>query len=194
MSKHHLTRRGLLLGSLGAWSLAGCSNSASPRVYTLTTELGTALAGGPATLSVVGAAIPKYLDRPQIVRRGGGNQIEVAEFDRWAEPFGDMVTRVLIGDLSLRLPKTQVFRDDSPTATAASVSVQLDIARFDPDPDGTVVLALRWTLRSTAVLAEDSPRLTAKPASDSIPDLVVAMSDAMGKLADRIAAAAAGAS
>lgn len=191
------TRRGFL--SIGLVSaavgsaalLAGCSTSPTPSIYTLAIQPGTQLAGGPSSLSVVGAAIPKYLDRPQIIRHGGPYQLDVSEFDRWGEPFGDMVTRVLIGDLAQRLPKTQVFRDESPTATNAVASVQVDISRFDPDPDGTVVLVARWTLRGTNLIAEDSNRLTVKPASDAIPDIVAAMSQALGQLADRIAAAVA---
>ena len=192
-----MTRRGLLsvglgLGTLGSVaSLAGCAGSPQPRIYTLAIQPGTQLAGGPATLSVVGAAIPKYLDRPQIIQHGGPYQLDVSEFDRWGEPFADMVTRVLLGDLAQRLPKTQVFREESPTATSSAASVQLDISRFDPDPDGTVVLVARWTLRGANLIAEDSNRLTVKPASDAIPDIVAAMSQALGQLADRIAAAAA---
>ena len=191
------TRRGFLsigLASAAVGSaalLAGCSTSPIPSIYTLAIQPGTQLAGGPSSLSVVGAAIPKYLDRPQIIRHGGPYQLDVSEFDRWGEPFGDMVTRILVGDLAQRLPKTQVFRDESPTATNAVASVQVDISRFDPDPDGTVVLVARWTLRGTNVIAEDSNRLTVKPASDAIPDIVAAMSQALGQLADHIAAAVA---
>ena len=54
-----------------------------------------------------------------------------------------------------------------------------------------LVLAARWTLRGASLIAEDSTRLTVKPASDAIPDIVAAMSQALGQLADRIAAAAA---
>ena len=192
-----MTRRGLLSVGLGLGTLApvaivaGCSQSPQPRIYTLAIQPGTQLAGGPATLSVVGAAIPKYLDRPQIIQHGGPYQLDVSEFDRWGEPFADMVTRVLLGDLAQRLPKTQVFREESPTATNSAASVQVDFSRFDPDPDGTVVLAARWTLRGASLIAEDSNRLTVKPASDAIPDIVAAMSQALGQLADRIAAAAA---
>jgi uncharacterized protein len=190
------TRRGFLsigLGApmLGLALLAGCADSPQPRIYTLAIQPGTQLAGGPSSLSVVGAAIPRYLDRPQIIQHGGPYRLDVSEFDRWGEPFGDMVTRVLVGDLAQRLSKTQVFRDSSPTATNAAASLQLDISRFDPDPDGTVVLVVRWTLQGKALIAEDSNRLTVKPASDAVPDIVAAMSQALGQLADRIAAAAA---
>ena len=133
-------------------------------------------------------AIPKYLDRPQIVRHGGAYQLDVAEFDRWGEPFGDMVTRILVGDLAQRLPKAQVFKADSPTATPAAATLQIDFSRFDPDPDGTIVLVARWTLTAANGVTEDSNRLTVKPASDSVADLVAAMSQALGLLADKIAA------
>jgi uncharacterized lipoprotein YmbA len=184
-----VTRRGFVL--VGLLGLAGCATSAPPRIYTLAMKPGTQQASGPASLSVVGVAIPKYLDRPQIIQHGGAYQLDVAEFDRWGEPFADMVTRVLIADLSQRLPKTQVFRDDSPTATNAADSLQVDFSRFDPDPDNTVVLAARWTLRGGSLLAEDSNRLTVKPASDAIADIVAAMSQALGELADKIATAVA---
>jgi hypothetical protein len=50
------------------------------------------------------------------------------------------------------------------------------------------VLVARWTLTAATGVTEDSNRLTVKPASDSDPDLVAAMSQALGLLADKIAA------
>jgi uncharacterized protein len=117
-------------------------------------------------------------------------QLDVAEFDRWGEPFGDMVTRILVGDLAQRLPKTQVFKADSPTATAAVATLQIDFSRFDPDPDSTIVLVARWTLTAANGVIEDSNRLTVKLPSDSDADIVAAMSQALGLLADKIAARA----
>jgi uncharacterized protein len=195
MTEVHVARRrflliGFLSAGLGILSLAACSASPKPQIFSLAIQPGTELGGGPASLAVASAAIPKYLDRPQIVRHGGAYQLYVAEFDRWGEPFGDMVTRILVGDLAQRLPKTQVFKADSPTATAAAATLQIDFSRFDPDPDGTIVLVARWTLTAANGVTEDSNRLTVKPASDSDADLVAAMSQALGQLADKIAASA----
>jgi uncharacterized protein len=184
-----VTRRRLLLVALAGAAFAGCSTSAPPRLYTLASRPGPTLAHGPATIAVRDVALAKYLDRPQIVRRGGVYQLEAAEFDRWGEPLSDMVTRVLIEDLSQRLPGSQVFRDASPTATDAQATLEIDISRFDADPDDTVVLAARWALRHGEQPGPaQSARFTAKPASKSTTDLVAAMSDALGQLADRIAA------
>jgi len=87
-------------------SLAACSTSPKPQIFSLAIHPGRELEGSRASLAVASAVIPKYLDRPQIVRHGGAYQLDVAEFDRWGEPFGDMVTRILVGDLAQRLPKT----------------------------------------------------------------------------------------
>src|SRR5947209_19217962 len=135
MTEAQMTRRGflsvsLLAAGIGMMDLAGCT-SPTPQIFSLAIQPGTELDGGPATLAVASAAIPKYLDRPQIVRHGGAYQLDVAEFDRWGEPFGDMVTRILVGDLAQRLPKAQVFKADSPTATPAAATLQLDFSRFD---------------------------------------------------------------
>jgi uncharacterized lipoprotein YmbA len=184
-----VSRRCLLLVVLAGAALGGCSTSTPPRLFTLASRPGPMLAHGPATIAVRDAALAKYLDRPQIVRRGGVYQLEAAEFDRWGEPLSDMVTRVLIEDLSQRLPGSQIFRDASPTATDAQATLEIDISRFDADPDDTIVLAARWALRRGAQPGPaQSARLAAKPASKSTADLVAAMSEALGQLADRIAA------
>jgi len=52
------------------------------------------------------------------------------------------------------------------------------------------VLVARWTLSANNVVAEDSNRLTVKPPSDSDADIVAAMSQALGLLADKVAARA----
>ena len=48
--------------------------------------------------------------------------------------------------------------------------------------------AARWTLTAANGVTEDTNRLTVRPASDSDADLVAAMSQALGLLADKIAA------
>jgi len=58
---------GLMSAGLGMLGLAGCSTSPTPQIFSLAIQPGTELETGPATLAVASAAIPKYLDRPQIV-------------------------------------------------------------------------------------------------------------------------------
>jgi uncharacterized lipoprotein YmbA len=132
--------------------------------------------------------IAKYLDQPQIVRHSSEHELTLADLERWAEGMGDMVARVLAEDLTARLPGAQVFVGDGPATVQADVRVELYVERFDPDPDGTVILAARWTIRrgnGTARLGVE--RITQRPTSSSTSDLVAAMSDALATLADRLA-------
>ncbi len=195
MMRPNGTRRGflalcLMSAGFGVFALAGCSTSPTPQLYSLAIQPGTRARGRPRNPSgCQRRPIPKYLGRPQIVRHGGAYQLDVAEFDRWGEPFADMVTRTSWwAILAQRLPKAQVFKADSQTATAAAATLQIDFSRFDPDPDSTIVLAARWTLTTANGVTEDTNRLTVKPASDADADLVAAMSQALGLLADKIAA------
>jgi uncharacterized lipoprotein YmbA len=52
--------------------------------------------------------IPSYLDRPQIVTRGAGYEMEVADFANWAEPLKDSFGRVLAENLADELGTNKV--------------------------------------------------------------------------------------
>jgi uncharacterized lipoprotein YmbA len=74
------TRRGLFGMAIPTF-LTACSSPA-PRVHTLTAVSGGAVGGRPLTASVALVDIPKYLDRPQIVRRLGSVEFGLNEFER----------------------------------------------------------------------------------------------------------------
>ncbi|MFE0758329.1 membrane integrity-associated transporter subunit PqiC [Inquilinus sp. NPDC058860] len=169
---------------------AACS-STPPRVYTLTTAPGAQGPGGgrPVTASVAAVDIPKYLDRPQIVRRSGAVELGVEEFERWGEPLADMVQRVLADDLAARLPAGSVVTTSRTLSGDEALTVELALSRFDPDPDSTVVLEAQWRVRRKAGgrARTETARITRRPTDDSTAAQVRAMSDALGELADRIA-------
>jgi hypothetical protein len=179
-------RRFVLLG-LGA-ALAACGSSRSPTLYTLAAEPGAQFprALPPADLRIVEVA--QYLARPEIVRRNGAFELDAAEYERWGEPFDAMVTRVLLEDLALRLPGTALAIASSSVALRGEAAVGVAIARFDPDPDGTVQLEARWTIdRGAKLPAKVQLERIARPGGTTATDLVGAMSDCLATLADRIA-------
>ena len=181
-----LSRRAALAVLLAG--TAACS-SPPPKVYTLTTVPGVAIGGRPETASVALVDIPKYLDRPQIVRRSGTVELGLDEFERWGEPLDDMVQRVLADDLTARLPAGSVVTTSRTLSGDEAVTIELALGRFDPDADGTVVLEAQWRLRrkSGGRARTETARITRRPADDSIAAEVRTMSDALGELADRIA-------
>ena len=62
--------------------------------------------------------MPGALDRPQIARRLGPNQLEYAENERWAGPLDDMIRRVLAADLRPGCPAGTVLIDNDLSAAA----------------------------------------------------------------------------
>jgi hypothetical protein len=186
MRRLHPSRSAVLAGLLAA--LAACS-SPPPRVYTLAAMPGTPPGGRPVTASVAAVEVPKYLDRPQIVRRSGTVELGVDEFERWGEPLANMVQRVLAEDLTARLPAGSVVTTSRTLSGDESLTVELAIGRFDPEADGTIVLEAQWRVRGKARgrAATETARITRRPADQSTAAEVRAMSEALGDLAYRIA-------
>ena len=183
-----MRRRALLLASLGA-TLAGCA-SPDPAVYTLRAVPGAVLSSGPAAVEVARPGLAGYLDRPEIVRDSASNRLTLNSGERWGEPLGDMVGRVLALDLTQRLAGSSVFTEAGTISVDPSATVQLDIQRFDLDTSGSVVLLVQVAAekgRSHDPSSTRSIRVAVMPVSNGTPDVVSAMSAALGQLADQVA-------
>jgi uncharacterized protein len=191
MTEHPTRRQALLVVALAA--LAGCRPTPPPSLYTLVALPGTPSARPVPPFALRAVVVPRYLDRPQIVRHSTNIELSTNEFERWAEGLDDMVTRVLLEDLSLRLPGSQITVFGSAVTARSEITVAIDIARFDPDPDGTAVLEARWTIdRSDAPTSVRLERISVHSATMNAADLVAAMSDCLAQLSDRIVRALAG--
>ena len=179
-----MKRRIVLLGL----AATACS-SPEPAYFTLAAVPGRAQPGGPRLIELRRPGLAGYLDRPEIVRSGGDYRLRLAGGERWGEPFGDLVGRILAEDLSQRLPGSSVFTAAGSISAQPDASVELDIQRFDADASGTVTLlaqaAVSRARRSNA--AAQVIRLTRQPTGASTAELVAAMSAALGALADTVA-------
>ena len=180
-------RWALLLGAtLALW---GCA-SADPAIYTLRATPGQPVGGGPVAIKLARPGLAGYLDRPEIVRDSSVNRLQITSGERWGEPVGDMIGRVLALDLAQRLPGSSVFTEAGTISVDPSATVELDVQRFDLDAGGLVVLLAQVAVeqgRSHDPSATRSLRLTVQPAGASTPQLVAAMSDVLGQLADQVA-------
>ena len=175
----------LLLATL----LAACT-SPNPVLYTLAVVPGTAQPVGPHTFEVRRIGLAGYLDRPGIVRSTDDYRLSIATDDRWGEPFGGMLQRVLGQDLSQRLPGTSVYSDAGAISADPDMILEVDIQRFDADSSGVVVLAAQISLRRGGDRQNSqtrSIRLTITPASSSTADYVAALSKGLAQLADMVA-------
>ena len=191
-----MRRRAVLLGVLAA----SCA-SPEPAYYTLAPVPGAAVSGasgsarpaggGPRTVQLRRPGLAGYLDRPEIVRGGGPYQLRVADTERWGESLESLIGRVTAENLSTRLPGTTVFTEAGSITADADATVELDISRFDADASGQVVLVAQVSVqrgREPEATRTRTLRLTATPTSSGTAQLVAAMSQALGQLADEVTA------
>ncbi len=184
-----MTRRRLLPLLLLAL-LAGCASPA-PELYTLAATPGAVRHTGALSIELRRIGLAAYLDRPGIVRANAGYRLRVTDTERWGEPLGGMLDRVFTEDLVQRLPDAVIFAESGAISTRPGTVLEIDVQRFDPDADGTVVLLAQLAIRrddGAGTGIARTLRLTATPAGPSTADLAAALSAVLGQLADQVAA------
>jgi uncharacterized lipoprotein YmbA len=139
----------LSLIAVALLAVAGCGTTPPSTFYQLEETASTQLSGLERGIAVgVGPVnLATYLDRPQIVIRGVGHQLELSEFNRWVEPLTDSISRVIIVNLSNMLESTRVYKIPRRNKTIPlEFRIEIDIARFDGMLGGDALLVGRWTL------------------------------------------------
>jgi uncharacterized lipoprotein YmbA len=180
----------LLASQVGLVGLVGCGWTPPPRLYTLVAVPGPVIDNAPRTVGLASVRLPMYLDRPQIVRSTDDVEMQLTEAERWAEPLPAMVERVLAQNLSQRLPGTTVLYGRDAIMLPGAPVIELNLGRFDMDSTGSVVLAAQAELRrgtTSGAVTRLAPRHTIAPRSRETRDMVHALSEALGRLADDLA-------
>jgi uncharacterized lipoprotein YmbA len=215
-------KAGLVCAILGnAAMMSACVSTAPMRFYVLTASAESAEpapGAGPVELRIGRLTIPGELDRPEIVRGLAGNQLQIADQDRWAAPLDDMIRRVLNEDLAhgkgSGTPAQAAPAVAAPGSAARNVG--LDIEQLLPAADCSVSLRATWTAPAPSAAAETSAsasgskpvssgpaqaaaqplrgtiefRTTAATGACAASDVPAALSSALGELAERLRAAA----
>jgi len=176
----------LLFGLLLATSLAGCT-SPNPTLYVLAPLPGTAQSGSAATVELREIGLARYLERSQIVRSSEGYRLDVLSNEWWGEPLGAMLSRVLVQELTQRLPGSTVFGESGAITVNPVATVAVNIQRLDADATGAAVLIAQVEVSGKST-ATRNLHLTVTPPAAGTAGLVEAMSQATAQLADAIAA------
>jgi uncharacterized lipoprotein YmbA len=132
----------------------GCAGrSKQARFYVLTPEAGSALQMNkkPGIVSDLAIGIspvtlPKYLKKQQIVTRSGNNELQLAEYDRWAGKIEEDIGRVIAENLSHLLGTDKVVAYPAMEAIAKDYDIKIDITRFDGQLGGDIELSVRWSV------------------------------------------------
>jgi len=175
--------------------LGACTSTPS-RFYILNTlstsetRAATAAERGPV-IGVGPITLPKYLDRPQIVTRASRNQLALGEFDRWAEPLQENVSRVLGENLALLIPTDHILLNPWPRSAPVDYQVTVEVRHFDGWLGGESVLLALWSILDGAERQLISKRafLNAPVGGRDYEAIVVAMNQMVESLSRDIAAA-----
>jgi len=166
---------------------AGCT-SPNPNLYTLAVVPGPARAGAPPRIELRLIALAHYLDRTQIVRSSEDFRLDVLGNDWWGEPLDSMLSRVLVQELSQRLPASTIYGENSAISETPDASVELNVQRMDADRSGALLLLAQVAVtRGGQVVQARNLRFSVPPQGVGTVGLVAAMSTAVGQLADAIA-------
>lgn len=133
--------------------------------------------------------LPGYLDRQELVSRITANRLDVAENNRWAEPLGDNLSRILAQNLSALLGADNVSLYPWPSDLRPAYQVEIEVLRFEPDSARSADLTARWTLRDVptrAILSVKESELTEPLKGPSTEESVAALSELLGKLSCEI--------
>jgi len=196
-----MRRIGMAVVSVSAWLASGCSVLAPQqdvsRYFVLTPVVETSAVGAaPAadgtrlTLGVGPVIVPAYLDRLEIVRRSGQNQLILSSTGVWGEPLDRNVQGVVSANLVRLLGDVEVVPYPSFTATGIDRQISIAILRLDADEHDTVSLDARWTIQRLAGKAPAEVReshIVQQAADGSTASMVAAMSQAVGALSQEIA-------
>jgi uncharacterized lipoprotein YmbA len=175
--------------------LAGCGVTKPSRYYLLTPveEQGAGTVSTPSPAVGIGpVAFPAYLDRPEIVLRSGGNELNYAGSNRWAEPLKTAFNRTLAENLSIMLPTDRTVIHPWSRSTMLDYQVIVDVTRFDADAAGAVTLTAAWELirsSDSTVMKRNKTTYTEAAGSTDYPAVVAAQSRVVERLSRDIAAA-----
>jgi uncharacterized lipoprotein YmbA len=136
-------------------------------------------------------ALHPYLDRLQIVTRASRARLILGEFDQWAAPLQDTITRALAENLSLLIPTDRVLLHPWSRTAEPNYQVRVEVEQFDAGPSGEVVLAAQWRILSPdeKELVMRKARLTAAAGGQDYEATVIAMGSTLEALSQDIAAA-----
>ena len=142
---------------------------------------------------VAPAAVPALVDRPQLVLRAGENQVIWLEQQRWAEPLGAQMSRVVAEDLEALLAGWRIATRDE-ALPAPECRVTLDVRRFEMSRAGPAVSDVLWRVACAGGFARTGQLGSSEPvgypiAGDALAPAVAAHARVLDRLSREIAQA-----
>ncbi len=170
--------------------VTACS-SPPARFYALSSPTPSAGSASGPSVAVGPVVLPTVVDRPQIVVHTGANEVRLDEFNRWASPLPEDITRVIAANLAQELATGRVWPSSQSGQATADYQVRIDIQRFESTLGDAVLIEALWTVRRVAGDSSKNGRsLIREPtAGGDFEALVAAHSRALARVSRDIAVA-----
>ena len=169
--------------------VAACSSSPPARFYTLNAAAAPATTPSDVSVSVGPVAVPTVVDRPQFVITTGANQVALDEFNQWAAPLQNNISRVVAENLVGMLGTPRVTLFSQTLGGDAMYRAGIDVQRFESMPGEAAILDAFWTVRRSRDGASQMGRTTVREAAAEAgyAALAAAHSRAIARLSQDIA-------
>ncbi len=187
MSHFHRLR---FIVALCATLVAASCASPDPKLYTIAPVPGTELSGGPKVVALHGVGVAQYLLRSPIVQSSADYRVVLMANEWWGEPIDAMLGRVLVEDLTQRLPQSTIYSSASAVTGSPEATIEIEVQRLDLDREGHLVLIAQGSVSFKNRESADtrSFRISQPLPSPGVEGQVAATSTALAQVADRIAA------
>ena len=170
--------------------LSACSfRSPQSQFYVMNSTGLNSLSDKKISVAVSRVKVPDILDKSQmVVYDKDSAEVQILEFQRWAEVFPDVIQTTVTNDLIAYLPNAYVkrtyFNDDS-----LQYSVNVEINRLEAYEDYKVVLSVWWSICDSKgrVLRREQRTYTALTKDSGVSALVDAQTDTVHQMSRDIA-------
>ena len=176
--------------SLMMFLCTACSwYSPSSKFYVMESENLEAVSTQKKSISVAKVNVPDLLNRQQIVVYDKkSNEVQILEFERWAEFFPDMVQATVVNDLMAYLPNSYVTRTYFGTKNS-DFNVNIEINDIKAYVGDKVVLSAWWNIYDSKgnLRTKEQKIYESAVLGKKMQNLVDAQADAVHKLSADIA-------
>jgi len=168
---------------------AGCGSTPPARFYTLSAMSTPATTSSNLSIAVGPVSVPAVADRPQIVVSTGPNQVRLDEFNQWAAPLQNNISRALADNLMALLGTPRVSLFPQTLTVDVEYRVALEVQRFESALGEAATLDAVWSVRRTKDGKTETGRTTAREAvqEQGFDALAAAHSRAVARLSRDIA-------
>lgn len=174
--------------------LAACGSP--PTHFHLLTSLSTgkmAVTDRKLTVALETVEVSRYLNRPQVVSRSGQNRLQLAASNHWASSLKEEITRILADNLATLLDSDRIYTLPARDMEHPDFRVALEVSRFEPDPEGKVILKANWRLfaadHSQEVIMHRSVLVSPAVNKNNYDEIAATMSTLLGNISQEIAQA-----